>query len=68
MKKNDVYSNGDKFTQELRAQPRRSNFHLDKLHTRDQDDAPEDHARNKQRTQPSKNFIRVQLRRIQQLF
>jgi hypothetical protein len=68
MKKNDDYSNGDKFSQELRAQPRRSNFHQDKLHSRDPDDTHEDHAPNRHRTQLSKNFIRVQLRRIQQLF
>lgn len=67
---NGEYSNGDKFSQELRAQPRKSDVHRHKSASHhesfvDEDDGARHHAH---RSEPAKNVIRVQLRRIQRLF
>lgn len=67
---NGEYSNGDKFSQELRAQPRKSDAHRQKSVPHhesfvDEDDGARHHAH---RSEPAKNLIRVQLRRIQRLF
>lgn len=67
---NDVYSNGGEFSHELRAQPRKSDFNRQKSvpHVIHEDDSDENVARHTHRSEPSKNIVRVQLRRIQQLF
>jgi hypothetical protein len=66
MKKiSNVNSNGDIFSQELRAQPRKSNVNR-KANVSYNHDA--ESPRHTHRDEPSKNFIRVQLRRIQKLF
>lgn len=64
------YSNGDNFAQEMRGQPRKSFFERQKnmmSHAHSFDN--EDHARyHAQRSEPAKNAMRVQLRRIERLF
>lgn len=67
---NGEYPDGDKFSRELRAQPRKSGIHRHKSASHhgsfaDEDDGERHHAH---RSEPAKNVMRVQLRRIQQLF
>jgi hypothetical protein len=70
---NDVYSTVDTFSQELRAQPRKSDINWQRTashaaghHEENIDEQAG--SRHSHRSEPSKNLIRVQLRRIQQLF
>jgi len=67
---NSGYFNDGKFAQELRGQPRKSaiDSHKHTSHhgnSSDEDEAGRHHAH---RSEPAKNAVRVQLRRIQRLF
>lgn len=62
-------SNNEKFSHKHRAQPRKSEFRTrrqeDYKHAFDYDDGESQGAH---RREPAKNLVRVQLRRIQQMF
>lgn len=65
---NGFLSNGDKFSSELRGQPRKSDIQRRKHAPHYGGDDNDGERHHGHRNQPSKNLIRVQLRRIQQLF
>jgi hypothetical protein len=70
VKDNSEYFHDKAFSQQLRAQPRKSPF-LYQKHTHNhghffEEDEAERH--HEHRSEPAKNAVRVQLRRIQRLF
>jgi hypothetical protein len=67
MKNYDKHLSGGENSSESRAQPRKSDFYRHKKVSHHAD-VYEDEGRHTHRSQPSKNIIRVELRRIQQLF
>lgn len=63
---NSEHNNGEKFSQELRAQPRKSTGYLDKHgHSRADYNDERHHSHHHE---PGKNAVRMQLRSIQRLF
>lgn len=65
---NSEYMSGDKFSTDLRAQPRKSNFQRHKAASARGHFSEDGEHHHTHRNEPAKNAIRVQLRRIQQLF
>lgn len=65
----DSYFSGDKSFHELGAQPRKSDFRAHKP-VQDMENTFDDDARSHhhQRDEPNKKMVRVQLRRIEQMY